>query len=383
MPLIEQNPDPIIQEKSNPKWKPFLIIGVGLIVVGVVVSVGWGIYAARHATSEPISQTATSSASSLEEKQSTTSSTTLINTKIQPSSNISQICSESKKSSDGNYAPEEVVLQFKSGFTSTEITKYLNDRGYQISNSYLIQEPTGVVVKWTDKFMQENKISIQEVNDFLNEIKKESYIKSVEVSPFWHIWPMTASNENQVQRIDRWGYFIVTLTDMNKKDEFLKKYPEVTFFGNGKIQGEYLMENPSVAEIIILYKAQKALEILNAIKVGAKLQDGVIEENRTNWGASMQRLAVFVDEYSTRDVTDTTYVTNFGINFSSSYAGASISQFLLKYSEIDTKKTIPNMRLDFLTIKVPIGEEECWAKELTKEPVIESATLNYYVSFDI
>ena len=306
--------------------------------------------------------------------------------KKQPPSNnvkynndIAQICSQEKKPV-GNYAPGEIILKFKDSYSVTQIKKYLADNNYKTADTYSINEPTEVLVMWTNSFQNQNAITIEEVNAFLGKARQEIYIQNIEISSFWHDWPLTKDRENVIQRIDRWGYFTLTFSDPSKEKEFFQKFPEATFYGYGEIMGQSLHKDTNVYKVTILYKTGSALDILQAVKIQAKLQDFPTEKQVTSPGATSQRQIIFLDDRK-RDPTDTTYVSNLGINFSSNYDNAQIGQMLDSYSTaIDTQQTLPEERLDYFTIQVPTGEEECWARELEKENEIESAMPNILLS---
>lgn len=289
---------------------------------------------------------------------------------------IAKICSKEKKPI-GNYVPGQIVLKFKDNYSVAQIKKYLSDNNYKTANTYSLDRPTNTLIIWTDLFNSQNSVTIDEVNMFLDKVRQENYIQDISTSSFWHDgWPLTKDRANQIQRIDRWGYFTLTFSDPTKEQEFFQKYPEATLYGHGEISGPFLMRKPNIDQVSILYKAKNALDILQNIKAQVKIPDYEIRKSVVPDGIEDQEQVIFLDD-SQRDTTNTTYVSNLGIKFPSNLDNNQIHQVLQNYStSIDLNKTIPDQRSNYITIQVPTSEEECWARELKKEPEIDSAGTN-------
>ncbi len=295
---------------------------------------------------------------------------------------IAQTCSTEKKSS-GNYAPGQVDIGFSSDMSVSDIHKFLNDNGYKIAGDaggYLLNVPTEVDIHWTDAFNQENQITLDEVNNFLSKSAQEPYIESINVDSGWNPGPVQLADKNHVRAIDRWDYFTITFKDQVGEIQFFKDYPEATLFGDGEIQGQYLLQQNGIFEAVVLYKAQPALDILNKIKTQAGISDGQVQQQPAfgSHGSVEHQLGLFLSPFYI------TGSTNFALNVPAS--DSQIQNILANYPDIDLAQTLPSntpayeQRLNFVTIEVPVGEEQCYATELSKQKGIDSAEVDAYLS---
>lgn len=283
---------------------------------------------------------------------------------------ITNICLGKKNTFGNSIVPGEVIVFFKDGYSLDEIRKYINKKGYVVTNDSSFSEPITVQLQLTDLFMSQNEISIDEVNTFLKSARMEPYIKNIQASNHWY-----SAMSGNIGKLDRWGTFTITFSDSSKQKEFLKKYPTATLFVYGELSGSYRFEYSD--KITILYKGGKALDILSKLKTESGLSDGYFKNDFNPVRMEGQVVSIF----EKRNKSDTGYLSTFSVSFSNILEKASVEKILSKYpQEINIAETKIFQPTFHITLKVPKKSEECWAEQLENEPIIEYAHINMMLS---
>lgn len=294
---------------------------------------------------------------------------------------IAQVCKTEKSSalSGLNYFPGHVLLDLKPTMTSMDVDRYMQVNGYQVVDDALVKSPIDVTIKFTDAFQTQNAITVDEVNDTLTRARQESYVKSVELSTYWTTGSRVTGNTILANTIDRWGDFTVKLADSSKKAQFLANYPEFAVLPIAVSPGDYnVIDNTST--FLVQYKVANALAVINKLKADAGIPEVYSQISMDGTTDLTQALRVT----TVRDSTDTTYQAAFVLNFPSSYTEAQVRQFLVKYPQVDSQLEILEFthRSNLLSIAVPEGEEECWIRELKKQPEVVEAMHDLKISID-
>lgn len=295
---------------------------------------------------------------------------------------------------EANYVKGQVAIGFNWDLSLKDAVKFLNENSLNTVEWDGKRKPLGIDIRWNPEFEGGQTITVEEVNQFLSQIRKESYISKVEVSTYWHSWPISNIDYKleYVEEIDRWGYFVITFSDISNKDKFLQKYKQATYVSNGEPGGIFFRKvNPN--KITVLYKANIVMGILDSIKQSIDRGDSIKIPSHTQTvldysGGEKYETTVDYEEYpliylsNLRNQENTSYISSLSVHFPSDYTPQKILSELSKHTEIDINKIkVPVYgESEWVLIKVPEDDELCWVELLKNEPEIKYSSL---VSEDI
>jgi len=286
-----------------------------------------------------------------------------------------QICAASEKEkSEENYAPGELIINFANGLSVKDIKKFVQSGNLTVINTTFFEDPTEVLLKFNDT-NSGSAVSTDEINKFLNEVRNEPYITSVEVSTFWHEWPLNKEDVDDVQRINEYGHFILTFSDIFQKSNFFIKYPKATLFidGGESIERKTLDEK----QVAILYNLHPEVSAVKSLRSYFNIGNQITIED----DYYPQTYDIIDLDHSQRNEEDTTYMYLVQVYFPGIYdSPESIRTVLSKFPPIDPEASIIRSKLGMLLIAVPEGEEGCWGDELDKHPDVEGAFPNYFMN---
>jgi hypothetical protein len=278
----------------------------------------------------------------------------------------------------GNYEPGQVVISLHKGVSIPEVKTRFREYGFDIDGTSL-EEPTDVILKWEDGFLNSPLITLDEVNNFLAQIRSLPYIEAVEIPSEWHSWPVTKEQAEFVQLIDRLGYFVLTFNDQNKKDEFFSEFSQATFFADGKPRGVYI--DTSQTKTTILFKAERFMDNLEDLREEVSPGLPVLTIPDILPGMTIDRPVLYIND-SQRNQDDTNYINSIAVAFPSDFSPSEIKRILSKYPGIDSDNSIITERgssFDLVIVEVPEGQEECWATALEEDSYIDFALTNNYM----
>lgn len=287
---------------------------------------------------------------------------------------ISELCVYEKNTTpQTDYIPGEVILDFPNDVTSKDILNYLHTRNLSLKSNqadslenYFLYHPTEVILFWSDSFFSSlKKVTLNDVNRFLDRVRSDGLVKSIEPSLNW-----MDHREDHVTKVDRLGYFDIVLAENVTTRDFLKKYTEATFVSEFEGAG-------SQNTIRIIYDAQPIIDILNRFKAEGVLVREPQPNERTSTGSQPLPPVTFRNY-----VEDLGYTTRIVLSFRSEYTRQGILSALSHYPEIDIQRTvIEDHTINSAVVSVPVGEEECWARELARDSLLEGASPNELIQY--
>lgn len=290
------------------------------------------------------------------------------------SSAIAKICKNNPKIPRQDIIPGSVSVNFKNTDTKSDILAYLaqgNITGYESDIDEVLNLSGTAEVVFQDSFLRQNAITVQEISNFISNLSKEPGILNIIpgyiLSSSCDGWPKCKSQQITVAR---WGSIRVVVKDQEAMDKILKKYPEATLITNPhKPQPENIVFS-------IIYKASPFIKILidiareagydtNSIKIG----DGSMVYTSSD---PMPRPII--------DMSWTPMVT-----FPSNLSIRDIHLILQRYPEIDAEHSKIRLHVDnfgderpiWVGIPVPVGQEDCWVRELEKSDLVKNAGFVY------
>lgn len=290
-----------------------------------------------------------------------------------PTSSLAAIICSAEPLASGQYQKGEVIVFLPTSIFKTHSHKYIEDLGYNFMDmpgdtSKPIEEDwTKVYLNWSDDFIEQNKITLEEVNNLLLQATQKKYVKNIKVHKGW-LLPNSdqAANHSSAYVLDRWGLITFTFFDQYGAGQLLKDYPELTFFSDGRAderEREFIIQ-PGVYEITVAYKAQAALDILNKIKDQVLSKDYYSHNTKYPDGSEGFKLGI-IPEIGYKD-----NLTNFSLLVAATKE--------LKFEELASAypELVPKLeQMSFGLIKAPVGMEKCYARELDKQIKEWAATL--------
>ncbi len=289
-----------------------------------------------------------------------------------PTSSLAAIICSAEPQASGQYQKGEVIVFLPTSIFKTHSHKYIEDLGYNFMDmptdtSKPIEEDwTKVYLNWSDNFIEQNRITLEEVNNLLLKAAQKKYVKNIKVHKGWLTSSDQASDQSRAQILDRWGLITFTFFDQYGATQLLKDYPELTFFSDGRAderEREFIIQ-PGVYEVTVAYKAQAVLDILNKIKDQVLSKDYHSRNTKYPDGSEGFKLDI-IPEIGYKD-----NLTNFSLIVAATKE--------LKFEELTSAypELVPKLeQMSFGLIKAPVGKEECYARELDKQIKEWAATL--------